>query len=365
MIPSMGKRLSISMQRAAGAVAFRGAVRLSAPGVRPFASDNLQKSGEPVKKDSKENFKLAPDGISKGHGADSKLAGASAKKELQAMYEGHAMTADNLVAQALKEGAKPPFDAMVWADPGSGKLSDQNHIGGLASTKRLMAMTGLRATDVVGDLGCGIGGSARVLEATHGCQVLGYDPNHQRVEDARRLSELVNHGKPPKYEVGDLAAFAAKGPVHDVAWAQSVLIHIGPPAEVIPLLARGAKRAVCVEELCLRRQPANEHERGLLDKLNAAWAGQGKQIYPLTDWQSALAGVDASRAPNIDVDTELADIAALHKEASAAGSPWPKQEVEAMAIALELQNAGVLGFFRGVATKATPAELAPAVASPQ
>src|ERR1700692_1660167 len=55
------------------------------------------------------------------------------------------------------------------------ELTDQNHIGGVKFVKELACAAGINSETKVPDLGCGLGGSARVLAAEFGCRVHGID----------------------------------------------------------------------------------------------------------------------------------------------------------------------------------------------
>jgi SAM-dependent methyltransferase len=52
---------------------------------------------------------------------------------------------------------------------------DQFHTRGILATAELATAAGLEPSTRVLDIGCGIGGPARYLAATFGCQVIGVD----------------------------------------------------------------------------------------------------------------------------------------------------------------------------------------------
>src|SRR5262245_15870315 len=65
---------------------------------------------------------------------------------------------------------------------------DQFHTRGLAATAELAKLTGLTADTSVLDVGSGVGGPARFLAATYGCQVVGIDLSEPFVDAARYLT---------------------------------------------------------------------------------------------------------------------------------------------------------------------------------
>src|SRR5580704_12569539 len=66
---------------------------------------------------------------------------------------------------------------------------DQSHIRGLAATAELAKLAGITADMSVLDVGSGVGGPARFLAATYGCQVTGVDLSEPFVDAARYLTE--------------------------------------------------------------------------------------------------------------------------------------------------------------------------------
>jgi len=65
---------------------------------------------------------------------------------------------------------------------------DQFHTRGLAATAELAKLAGITADMLVLDVGSGIGGPARFLNATHGCRVAGVDLSEPFVDAARYLT---------------------------------------------------------------------------------------------------------------------------------------------------------------------------------
>ena len=66
---------------------------------------------------------------------------------------------------------------------------DQFHTRGLAATAELARLAGITADMSVLDVGSGVGGPARFLAATFGCQVTGVDLSEPFVDGARYLTE--------------------------------------------------------------------------------------------------------------------------------------------------------------------------------
>jgi sarcosine/dimethylglycine N-methyltransferase len=64
---------------------------------------------------------------------------------------------------------------------------DQFHTMGLAATAELGKLAGITADMSVLDVGSGVGGPARFLAATRGCQVTGVDLSEPFVDAARAI----------------------------------------------------------------------------------------------------------------------------------------------------------------------------------
>ena len=68
---------------------------------------------------------------------------------------------------------------------------DHLHTGGVAATRKLVGLLAPRAADHVLDVGCGLGGPARLLAALTGCRVTGIDLTPGFVETAQAFCALT------------------------------------------------------------------------------------------------------------------------------------------------------------------------------
>lgn len=99
---------------------------------------------------------------------------------------------------------------------------DEFHLGGRLATTALLADVDLRPGSSVVDVGCGIGGVARVI-AGRGCTVLGVDLTPEFVDVALRLTAAVGLDDLARFEVAN----ALELPVDD-DWADlATLLHVG------------------------------------------------------------------------------------------------------------------------------------------
>jgi len=68
---------------------------------------------------------------------------------------------------------------------------DEFHVRGRAVSEELFSKIELKPNSQVLDLGCGLGGTCRMLAEEFGCQINGIDYSEQHIKTARSLSKLV------------------------------------------------------------------------------------------------------------------------------------------------------------------------------
>lgn len=100
---------------------------------------------------------------------------------------------------------------------------DHFHIAGAAATREVIAPLGLGPEARVLDVGCGVGGPARLVAATTGAEVVGIDLTPDYVETATALSRLVGLGERTRFEV----AAALATPFEDESFDAALLLHVG------------------------------------------------------------------------------------------------------------------------------------------
>lgn len=99
---------------------------------------------------------------------------------------------------------------------------DEFHMGGRLATDALLADIGLQPGSSVVDIGCGIGGAARVI-ARRGCTVVGVDLTPEFVDVAVRVTGALGLDGLARFEIGN----ALELPVED-DWADlATLLHVG------------------------------------------------------------------------------------------------------------------------------------------
>src|SRR6478672_4193870 len=99
---------------------------------------------------------------------------------------------------------------------------DQFHTRGLAATVELAKLAGITTDMSVLDVGSGVGGPARFLAATYGCQVMGIDLSESFVDAARYLTKRTGQSERVSFE----AASALDLPFDDGRFDVVLLQHV-------------------------------------------------------------------------------------------------------------------------------------------
>ncbi|MCW2819221.1 MAG: hypothetical protein JWR42_2008 [Marmoricola sp.] len=138
-------------------------------------------------------------------------------QELVTRHYGHeGVTAGVLAALA---GAGIDVDALRVQDLAP---VDQLHAGGAPATAHLLDQLDLRPGTTLLDVGCGIGGPAR-LAAVRGLRVTGVDLTPQLLEAARDLTERVGLGDQVTFAVTPAESL----PFPDGSFEAAIMVHVG------------------------------------------------------------------------------------------------------------------------------------------
>jgi SAM-dependent methyltransferase len=109
---------------------------------------------------------------------------------------------------------------------------DQFHTRGYPATLELATLAEVTAATSVLDIGCGIGGPARVLAETYGCEVTGVDLSESFVEAARYLNKRTGQENQVSFEVGNALDLPFDDAEFDVVLLQHVAMNIADRARL-------------------------------------------------------------------------------------------------------------------------------------
>ena len=120
---------------------------------------------------------------------------------------------------------------------------DEFHIGGRRATVDFMEKLGLKADMRVLDIGSGLGGPARFVAQTYGCQVTGIDLTPEYVDVANALARRVGLDKKVTYVCGSAIGMPFPPASFDAAYMLHVGMNIEDKAKLMAEVRRLLKPA--------------------------------------------------------------------------------------------------------------------------
>jgi len=141
------------------------------------------------------------------------------------------------ILQALTATGKD-IDRLVPADLAP---VDEFHIRGREATLELAGRASIEAGMRVLDVGCGIGGSARLLAAEHDCHVSGIDLTREYIEVATTLAERTGLAQRVAFHHGSATELPFEPGSFDIVWTEHVQMNIADKATFYGEIARVLK----------------------------------------------------------------------------------------------------------------------------
>jgi SAM-dependent methyltransferase len=267
------------------------------------------------------------------------------------VYARHPLREDTILARiARQRGTLEGITEIDLAHDTLTEITDQNHVGGIASVVQLALRAGVTAASRVLDIGAGLGGSARCLAHLFGCRVDGVELSPSRCAEANQLTDRVSLGHLVTCRCGDILSVEVPRDHYDVIWGQGAWMHI---ADTAALFDRAAGALVpggriAFEEACVARAAESESDANGLAELERLWGGR---FLSNEAWQTALAGAGFRTIAVDDLTREFAThFERLHTIArTIAAGAYPAHETDAFVQAIALARAGVIGYSRFVA----------------
>jgi ubiquinone/menaquinone biosynthesis C-methylase UbiE len=125
---------------------------------------------------------------------------------------------------------------------------DQFHVRGFEATKELVQALTITPQTKVLDIGSGLGGPARFLAATFGCDVRGVDVTQSYVDAAKFLTDRAGLADKVSFDCANALSLPYADGSFDLAWTQHVAMNIadrtGLYAEVFRVLKSGGHFAI-------------------------------------------------------------------------------------------------------------------------
>ena len=102
---------------------------------------------------------------------------------------------------------------------------DEFHVRGATVSKELAGSIDLNGLEIL-DVGCGLGGSCRMLAEEFSCNTTGIDLSQEYIRTAKELSRLVRLTNKTEFLVGDGGNLPFRDNSFDVVWTQHVQMNI-------------------------------------------------------------------------------------------------------------------------------------------
>jgi sarcosine/dimethylglycine N-methyltransferase len=115
------------------------------------------------------------------------------------------------------------------------------HSGGFATTRDQAKRIAVTEDSRVLDVGCGIGGPARYLAHTYGCQVDGIDLTPELIDTARVLTKRCKLDDRVKLRLGNALDLPYSDQTFDVVWCQNVSMNIADKTGLLAAVYRVLK----------------------------------------------------------------------------------------------------------------------------
>jgi SAM-dependent methyltransferase len=267
-----------------------------------------------------------------------------------AAYQQHPLTRDSILGRIRRHGGDPSVvHELDLAVDGIEAITDQNHIGGALGTLRLAAYAGISNEDNVLDLGCGIGGPLRLLSEVYGCRGHGIDANSTRIAEAVELTAITRLDGLLTFEQADILEISPRA-AWSVVWAQNSWIHIDMPGKLASIAASSLQPGgrLAFEDVLLTRHSESGREDHLMIELKNAWRSS---FSSLDDWRNAFTaqGFSISKCA-ADRETMERDCAGMVGRVRSHPERYPPNEIAGWECALELCRAGVIDYWRVIAT---------------
>lgn len=143
----------------------------------------------------------------------------------------------NSIISAFHAAGQDP-DRLTYEDL---KLVDEFHIRGREATEELADRAQLKPGELVLDVGCGIGGSARYLAATRRVRPIGIDLTPEFIATANRLTQLVHLEDKVEFRQGNALQLPFPDATFDVAWTEHAQMNIADKRGLYGEIARVLK----------------------------------------------------------------------------------------------------------------------------
>jgi cyclopropane fatty-acyl-phospholipid synthase-like methyltransferase len=271
-------------------------------------------------------------------------------EEITGLYSNHPCSARSVLTRLRTQGADlRKISARDLAEDSREEETDQNHVGGAQFVRDLAEIAGIQRMDRVLDLGCGLGGSARLLAELLGCFVDGLDISPQRVREGNELTRAVRLESRVVLRCADLRTHDIPEAAYDHLWGQATWVHVRAKRAVFNpwLKALKPRGRVALEDSYLKTEDVPQRWRSTLEELSSVWMAD---IPTLQQWKEVFEP-EATVVAFEDLTSDFVRYFQRLVANSAITHEGSQREYRGWTMALALADAGVLGYMRLIAQK--------------
>ncbi len=138
----------------------------------------------------------------------------------------------DIISKALKDAGKTVTSYKDTA------ALDEFHIRGREATRELARLADLTPGTAVLDLGCALGGPARLLAAEFDCCVTGLDVMEEYIEAAKMLTRMVGLTDRVDFQAGNMLGMPFDDESFDAVWSQHTFMNIEDKAHLFGEIRR-------------------------------------------------------------------------------------------------------------------------------
>jgi ubiquinone/menaquinone biosynthesis C-methylase UbiE len=146
--------------------------------------------------------------------------------------------ARNHIFETIVQALEQTGMATSEVTPAAIAAVDEFHVRGREASMELALQAGLQPGMQVLDIGCGLGGAARLLAGEFGCQVTGIDITPEYIRTAQELSQLTHMQQLTHFEVASALALPFDNSQFDIVWTQHVQMNIADKSRLYAEVAR-------------------------------------------------------------------------------------------------------------------------------
>ena len=118
---------------------------------------------------------------------------------------------------------------------------DEFHTRGRESTREVAGLADIKPPDLILDVGCGLGGTARYLAVQYNCHVVGMDLTKEYIAVGKKLTELVGLSDRVELFHGNALKIPFEDERFDIVWTEHVQMNIADKNRFYSEIARVLK----------------------------------------------------------------------------------------------------------------------------